>query len=220
MGTAVTMVAAKTPDFVKASTNRGNEDVRAEHLTIPRIKLLQKMSDEVDRHHPNYIEGASDGDFMNNLTRELYGTELYVITLKFKDEHVVWRKREVGGGILGSFTSAREAAEAVAEQEKPQDYDINQTHSHVLLIKNPETGELSRPMIMDFSASKLRVSKNWNSQIFNQGGDRFAGLWKLKAVSVSNTAGKSWMNLEPHFVGWVTKEDYATAENYYEGFAG
>lgn len=216
---ALAIIDDTVPAHITKGKGRGNEDVTADHLTIPRIKLLQKMSDEVDRHHPNYIDGANDGDFMNSLTREIYGQEIYVVSIKFKDEHVVWRKREAGGGLLGSFGTFKEAQAAVQAEDKPEDYDINQTHSHILLLKDPETGELSRPAIMDFSSSKLRVSKNWNAQILNKGGDRFAGLWKLKAVSVSNSSGKSWMNLEAGFVGWTTKEDYKVAEGYYESFA-
>ena len=63
------------------------------------------MSDECDKHHPNYIEGAEDGHFLNSLTNEIYGDEIYVLNVKFKDEYVVWRKREAGGGLLGSFGS-------------------------------------------------------------------------------------------------------------------
>ena len=146
------------------------------------------MSDEVDKHHPNYIEGAEDGHFLNSLTKEIYGDEIYVLNVKFKDEYVVWRKREAGGGLLGSFGSEADASAAIKEQDKPEDYDINQTHTHMMMIKNPETGEISSPVLMDFASSKLRVSRNWNSQISIKGGDRFAGLWKLK----SSFSNKQW----------------------------
>ena len=220
MGTAVALVADKVPAFVAQGTGRGNEEVLSEHLTIPRLKLLQKMSDEVDRHHPHYVEGAKDGDFMNSLTREIYGDHLYVISLKFKEEYVVWRNRDAGGGLLGQFKTHKEAAEAIALEDNPEDYDVTQTHTHVLLLKNPETGELSTPNIMDFSSSKLRVSRNWNSQISLKGGDRFASLWKLSSLSTKNRAGNAYMTLETDFVGWCTKEDYKAAEGYYESFAG
>jgi len=219
MANAIALVQDKVPAYVAKGTGRGNEEVTAEHLTIPRIKLLQKMSDEVDKHHPSYIEGAEDGHFMNSLTRENYGSEIYVLSVKFKDEYVVWRKREAGGGFLGNFRTLADATNAVNAEEKPEDYDISQTHSHILLLKNPETGELSNPMIMDFASSKLTVSKKWNSQIAIKGGDRFAGLWKLRSISVTNKAKKSWMNLEPEFVGWAQEADYKAAESYYEQFA-
>ena len=216
---ALAIAEDKVPAHISKGSGRGNEEVTPNQLTIPRVKLLQKMSDEVDKHHPNYIEGAEDGNFLNSLTREIYGDEIYVLNVKFKDEYVVWRNREAGGGLLGNFSSEKDAAEAIKEQDKPQDYEIRQTHSHMMMVKNPETGDLSNPVLMDFAASKLRVSRNWNSQISIKGGDRFAGLWKLKAVSVTNSGGKSWMNLEADFVGWAQKDDYEAAEAVFESMA-
>ena len=71
---------------------------------------------------------------------------------------------------------------------------------------------------MDFSRSKLRVSKAWNSQIGMKGGDRFAGLWKLYPVSTANRAGEQFLNLGIDFHGWCIKEDYEAAETLFKGF--
>ena len=96
MSNALAIAEDKVPAHISKGTGRGNEEVTTNQLTIPRVKLLQKMSDEVDKHHPNYIEGAEDGHFLNSLTKEIYGDEIYVLNVKFKDEYVVWRKREAG----------------------------------------------------------------------------------------------------------------------------
>jgi len=180
------------PAHLKAveGVGRGNENVGT-NVAIPRIKLLQKMSNEVDKHHANYVEGCEPGHFFNTLTNQNYGNDIYVISLTFKTEYVVWRQLEAGGGYLGAFASQQEAQDKVNEQDKPSEYDINETHAHVILLKNPTTGQLDRtPCIMDFASSKLRSSKNWNSQIGMQGGDRFAGLWKVSCVSTENKLAK------------------------------
>lgn len=220
MSTAVALVSQTLPAHVMEGTGLGNENV-GQHVTIPRVKLLQKMSDEVDKYNSKYIKGAEPGHFLNSLTGENYGEELYVINLLFKNEYVVWRNRDAGGGILGSFPSATAAQTAISTQEKPQDYTITDTHSHVLLIKNPETGELDRtPVIMDFSSSKMKTSRDWNSMIGLKGGNRFSGLWKLKSVSVTNKAGAQFMNLEADFVGWAIPDDYAYAKSVYGQHSG
>lgn len=219
MSTAVAKLTNdKVPAHVTKGSNRGNEEVKPDDLSIPRVKLLQKMSDEVDRHHANYIEGAKDGDFINSLTHQNYGTELYVINLKFTDDFVVWRSRDAGGGLLGSFKTLGEANAAIAEQDKPEDYEVKQTHSHVLLIKDPDDHSLSNAVVMDFNSSKLRPSRNWNTQINIKGGDRFSGLWRLFSVATKNRAGAQFMNLDVEFVGWVTDEDYKQAEKIFEAF--
>lgn len=198
---------------------RGNENV-GQNVQIPRIKLLQKMSNEVDKHHASYIDGAEPGHFVNTLNNHNYGNEVYALSLTFTVEFVVWRDIEKGGGYLGAFKTQAEAQEVVDTQDSPGDYDINETHAHVILIKNPQTGELERsPAIMDFASSKLRVSKAWNSQLAMRGGDRFAGLWKLTGVPTENKMGKSFHNLEVDFVGWAQEADYKTAEELYEAYS-
>ena len=146
-----------------------------------------------------------------------YGEEMYALSITFKTEHVVWRNREAGGGLLGAYSSHIEAQEAINAQEKPADYTITETHTHLLLLKNPETGKLEEtPIVMDFASSKLRISRNWNSQIALKGGDRFAGLWKIKSVAVENRMGNAFMNLDVDFEGWAQEEDYKKAEALYE----
>lgn len=220
MTTALVAKGNKVPAHLSGGGTRGNEEVSADHLTIPRVKLLQKMSDEVDKHHDNYVEGAEVGDFMNTLDGTLFKGEMLVINLKFKDEHVVWRQRDAGGGLLGSFGSVTLAEAAISEQEKPDEYDISQTHTHMLLVLDEKTGEVaSNPVLMDFASSKLRVSKNWNSQILDKGNyDRFAGVWKLKSKQVANRAGATYMNLEASFHGWASEDIYKVAEEAFERF--
>ena len=178
------------------------------------------MSNEVDKHHAAYVEGCEPGHLVNTLTNHNYGNDLYCLSLTFKTEFVVWRHLDAGGGYGGAFGSQADAQAYVDAQDKPSEYDINETHAHVILIKNPETGELERsPAIMDFASSKLRVSKAWNSQIGMKGGDRFAGLWKVSGVPTENKMGKAFMNCEVSFVGWAQEEDYKAAEALYEQYS-
>jgi len=195
---------------------RGNENVGA-NVAIPRIKMLQKMSNEVDKHHAKFIPGCEVGHFVNTLTNENYGEEIYALSLTFKIEYVVWKSLEAGGGYHGAYTSKESAQEYVNTQDAPSEYEINETHAHIVLLKNPETGELDRsPCIMDFASSKLRVSKAWNSQIGMFGGDRFAGLWKVGGVATENKSGKVFMNVDVSWVGWAMEDDYKSAEALYE----
>ena len=209
------------PAHLKAveGAGRGNENV-GQNVQIPRVKLLQKMSNEVDKHHAAYVEGCEPGHLVNTLNNHNYGNDLYCISLTFKLEYVVWRQLDAGGGYGGAFSSMADAEAYVNQQDKPAEWDINETHAHVLLIKDPETGELERsPAIMDFASSKLRVSKAWNSQIGMKGGDRFAGLWKVSGVPTENKMGKAFMNCEVSYVGWAQEEDYKAAEALYEQYS-
>ena len=116
--------------------------------------------------------------------------------------------------ILGKGSTYREDLEGLVVE----DYEIIQTQSHLLLRKDETTGDLDpTPFLIDFAASKLRVSRQWNTQIAQLGGDRFSSLWKLASVSTENRAGQKFQNLSAVKQGWVTEEDYAAAKKVYEG---
>ena len=206
------------PAHVKEATGLGNENVGTEHLQTPRVKLLQQMNSEVDPNSPAYIEGSKPGDFIDSVTNENYGTELYVINVHFKEDFVLWKKREAGGGLVGTFSTKQEALDYLANDGlKEEDHEIIQTQSHLLLRKDPETGELIKtPFLMDFASSKLRVSREWNTQINQLGGDRFSALWKLSSLQTQNRAAQKFYNLNAENQGWVTEEDYEYAKEGYE----
>lgn len=215
--TTIDLVSKDVPAHVIKGTGLGNEEVGKDHLQTPRVKLLQQLSNEVDKNHSEYLEEAIPGDFINSVTKENYGTELYVLNIKFTEDFVVWKKREIGGGLVGNFKSLAEATDYLNDQSLDIDqHDIIQTQSHLLMRKDPKTGSLGIPFIMDFASSKLRVSRSWNSQIQTKGGDRFASLWKMKSVQTANKAGQKFMNLGVEFEGWTTEEDYIEAKKLYE----
>ena len=107
-----------------------------------------------------------------------------------------------------------------AEDLKAEDHDIVQTQPHTLLMKDPNTGDLVKtPFLMDFASSKLRVSREWNTQIAQLGGDRFSSLWKLASVQTQNRAAQKFYNLSVENQGWVLDEDYNFAKSAYESIA-
>ena len=215
---AIALTSTSVPAHVKEAAGLGNENVTSDHLQTPRVKLLQQLSNEVDPNHEDHLEGAKPGDFVNTVTNKLLGRELYIINLLFKEEFVVWRKLSEGGGLKGIFTTQKEAMDYLtAEDLKAEDHDIVQTQSHTLLMKDPNTGDLVKtPFLMDFASSKLRVSREWNTQIAQLGGDRFSSLWKLASVQTQNRAAQKFYNLSVENQGWVLDEDYNYAKSVYD----
>jgi len=215
---AIALTSTSVPAHVKEAAGLGNENVTSDHLQTPRVKLLQQLSNEVDPNHEDHLEGAKPGDFVNTVTNKLLGRELYIINLLFKEEFVVWRKLSEGGGLKGTFATHKEAMDFLASEElKVEDHDIVQTQSHTLLMKDPATGDIVKtPFLMDFASSKLRVSREWNTQIAQLGGDRFSSLWKLASVQTQNRAAQKFYNLSVENQGWVLDEDYNYAKSVYD----
>ena len=213
----IALVSDKVPAHATKGSGLGNENITAAHLQTPRVKQLQQLSNEVDENHSECITGAKPGDFINTITRENYGQEIYVMNVRFVEEFVAWKKREKGGGLAGSFASKEEAIESLVTQGmNPDDYDITETHSHLLIRKNAKTGALEIPFLFDCASSKLRVSREWNSQIAGLSGDRFSSLWKMASLQTQNRAGQKFYNIQVENVGWSTEDDYNTAKKVFE----
>ena len=70
--------------------------------------------------------------------------------------------------------------------------------------------------LFDCSISKLKVSREWNTQLMKLGGDRFASLWKLSSVQTANKAGQRFMNISVSNVGWLKESAYELAKTFYE----
>ena len=161
MSNDISVVTSKVPAHVKEGSKLGNENVSSEHISVPRVKLLQKMNNEVDPNHSEYIDGAKEGDFINTVTGENYGSSMYVVNVFFKEEYVVWRKREEGGGLVGNFTTRTEAEQYLEDNALELDkHDITQTQIHTLLRLDDATQKVSDiPFLFDCASSKLKVSR-------------------------------------------------------------
>ena len=218
MSNDISIVTSTMPAHVKKGENLGNENISSEHLSTPRLKQLQQLSNEVDENHSEYIDGAKVGDFINTVTKETYGKELFVVNVHFREEYVVWVKREKGGGLVGTFPTKQEAIKHLEDGgNKVEDHEITQTQTHTLLKVDEKTGDISEiPFLFDCSSSKLRVSREWNTQIMKLGGDRFASLWKLASVQTANKAGQKFMNIAVSNVGWLKEDTYNVAKGFYE----
>ncbi len=217
MSNDISVVTSKVPAHVKQGSKLGNENVSSEHISVPRVKLLQKMNHEVDPNHSEYVEGAKEGDFINTVTGENYGSSMYVVNTHFREEFVVWRKREEGGGLVGNFPTRGEAEDYLSENNlEMAKHDITQTQIHTLLRLDDKTSEVSDiPFLFDCASSKLKVSREWNTKIMKQGGDRFSFLWKMSSVPQSNAKG-SWVNIDITGVDWLKDEIYQQIKSFYE----
>ena len=75
---------ANLPAHAQRKSDRGNEDVSTEDLQVPRLKLIQAISDELKKNNPLYNPKAEAGDLLNSVTKQLFKMEegLYVINLR------------------------------------------------------------------------------------------------------------------------------------------
>jgi len=207
-------IIKETPDHVKNATGLGNENVSFDSLQTPRLKLLQDMSGEVKKSDPRYIKGAEAGMILNTVANKAY-EEMFLINIKFDSGIVAFEKMTNmpfkapnNSGLFESIKAAEDAL--IFEGRNPEDYDIKDSHMHSVLVLDPETGKPS-PATMDFMKTKVKASKEWNTLISDQGGDRFSSIWHVKPV-VQTYNGNSWYNYSFEFYGWCDEDTYELAK--------
>lgn len=210
------------PAHLQLGKTTGNENVTATDLQIPRLKLLQKISPELEEGHEKYVDGAKAGHFLNTVTNETT-PELYVVNMHFDRGYSVFKKREAGGGFFGEFDSENDARAAIeAEGENAAQFDIAENHRHMLAIIDPQTGKIQMPALMDFTNTKIRTSKSWNSDISVRADGkcpRFGLVYKLTASKQSNAKG-SWHGVAFEFAGFASEDLYKQAERQYNNMMG
>lgn len=202
------------PDYMSTDSSRGSEQVDREDLTIPRVEICQSLSKVRKKSDPAFIDGIEEGDIYNNLTRQNYGVTCVVVPVAFAKEFLLWRDQELGGGFGGAYLTEDEAFEAHDQQEKPEEWEVVLTHQHYVLILL-EDGNTEEAVI-SMAKSKLKVSRNWNSQIRLVGGDRWCRAFNVTGVADQNANGQDFFNMAVTPVGFVDEGTFKKAEALYE----
>lgn len=92
--TAVAAVGA-VPDFMQQYAGQGVEQVSQAETEIPRIKLIQAISPELET-----FNDLKAGDFFHSIAEISLGQELRIVPIFTDMRYILWRPRWEGGGIL------------------------------------------------------------------------------------------------------------------------
>lgn len=214
----VELFSDEIPDFLKDKMNscRGNEGMSQDDVIIPRLEVVQSLSACRKKNDPAYIEGADEGMLYNSVTRELYGESCFVVPVVFRKVYLLWQDLAQGGGFGGSFNSREEAESERSKKDKPDSWEVVDTHEHYCLIIGNDKSVT--PIVMSMAKSKMKVSKKWNSLISLNGGDRFSRVYKVNGVADKNSANQDFYNVAVSNAGFVTKDLYEKAEKFFEQY--
>lgn len=202
----VAEIQNNVPEFLRnKTTNRGSEEVGHEDLIIPRIEIVQSLSKVRKKTAPEYIEGIEEGMLYNSVTRKNYGLSIEIVPVVFKREYILWREQKLGGGFGGAFNTQEEAEAARMDQEKPEEWEAVLTHQHFCLVKEDDSWEEA---VISMAKSKLKVSKNFNSLVRINGGDRFTRRYKLTGVLTENKNGQEFYTVMVGNLGYVDEPTY------------
>lgn len=210
-GNGANAVAVMSADMFASDAGVGVDDLGSEDLAIPFIKILQKMSDELDE-----LDDAKAGDIYNTVTKEIaHGKDgIQVINCAYTLQYIEWEPRGSGTGAPHRIYAAGDDIPATERGEDNKDYVVDgegryleRTAQHYVLVLDGDG--MTQQALLPMKSTQFKKSKQWNSamralKMKDAKGalfvpPRFAHVWNLTTTSEENKNG-SWH-------GWVIEKD-------------
>lgn len=219
-------------------TLEGFESIDMSTMSIPFIRVLQKLSPQLNKNKPEYIPGAEEGQFFNTLTKEVYGSSMEIVVLRFDHVYIEWKPDR--GGFAGAHDPANAERLAVKKTfgawETKDGNSLQENYVYLLLIVGREK---DGPVVYSMFSSGIKVAKELNRLMLThllEDGTRakpYYLVWNLSTEYAENNQG-SWYKPKIKFSRLVDepillaareerkllpqrKVDYAQIEDQHEG---
>jgi hypothetical protein len=206
-----TGVVVMKPSMFAADAGVGINDLGSEDLAIPFLKVLQKMSDELDD-----LDKARAGDIYNTVTKEVVkGADgVRVINCAYDLQYIEWEPRGTGTGAPFAIYGAGDDIPKTQRGDDNKDYVVDgggryleRTAQHYVLIISDEG--ITQQALLSMKSTQFKKSKQWNSamralKMKDSAGNfftppRFSHIWRLETLPEENKNG-SWH-------GWQISKD-------------
>jgi len=221
--------ALATSSMFEEDAGSGLENITAEDLTIPRLKILQALSPEVNKRDGKYIEGAASGDITNTVTKDLYTEEAgcVVIPVAYKRMFLEWQPRDSGGGLINQHVDPNILGETtkdnLGQDVLPNGNYIQTSANHYCLVISDDSFQ---QVMIPMAGTQLKRSRTWNSvmaslKIKSASGSVFtppsySHKYKLSTAAESNDRG-NWFGWNIELDSPLSTEEmylYEAAKNF------
>jgi len=207
----------KRDNSLTAPKGRGFEEgINKEELEIPRAKLLQALSPEVQD------DGLAQGLIINSMTKVAL-PEVFVPIFKFTN----WIRFNPRSDKDPAYDSAFGPGDIIWRSSDPNDPKVIEEGKFGDDGSTPLATKFlnffsyfagcDMPVVISFSKTSFRAGKRLLSLAAFKGGDMFAHAYRLNAKKVDNDKGKYYV-LEVAPSGPAPDEDKRVCEDWYETF--
>ena len=141
----------------------GFEEADGDSYAIPFLQVLQSLSPQLNKKDSQYIPGASSGDLVQTVTKEVFDGEkgVLIVPVHFTRLFTEWVPRDQGGGFRGTHSPADPlVATGTRDDSGKLHLDsgniLTDTRYHYCLIIT-ENGP--QPVLLSFTSSQIKKSK-------------------------------------------------------------
>lgn len=160
-------------DMILADQGSGLEKVGKEDLAIPRLALLQLLSDQCKKTSANFMEDAKAGDWYDSVLDKLYDGEkgIDLIFVDFRPTILQWylRNNTAGSGFVADHGYKPALLAACARGPKgefiPKDNpntELVPTKEYFALLVDKNAGS-GWPILVSFAKSQVKHSSKLNT---------------------------------------------------------
>jgi hypothetical protein len=192
----------------------GFDNQTSEDMSIPFLGVLQALSPEVSGDAGEKIKGATAGNLINTVTKELFdgGEGIYFQPADTNHVFVEWKPRDSGGGFVAVHqldspvvAKAKADSKEFGKYKTPAGNDLIETFYmaglvHRSLNLSEQIGNSPEPYLIAFTSTKIKPYKTIMTRLrtFKKGPPLFAHRLKITTISEKRAKGTSAnFHLEP-----------------------
>lgn len=144
-------------------------DFGSDEVTLPFVRIVQKMSPYLVEGDANYIEGCKAGQLVHTVDNKSYDS-LMIIPLRFEHLKIQWRMREHGGGLVQVFKPTDPDLPATHKVEYQNivtdepDTVLEDTMQYVCKVLTADCEDIGMAVV-SCSKSGLKFARKWNVQL-------------------------------------------------------
>lgn len=201
----------------------GFEDDTADDLIIPRIKIMQALSPEVQDSK------VQIGDIINSLTLERLNDKVFIPVCKFNN-NVWWRDRADGGGIIcraadGKMGIREDGTTHACSTCRKCEFDNTKQGREAIPVCTKYINFLGffeddmMPIILSFSKTNMAEGK----KMYSMAKVARQNIWNFGYTLTSKEKAKNankWYIIDPVAAGATSDEVRALGMELYTQFAG
>ena len=160
-------IAAASQDMA----DKGFEQMGANDLALPFLKVLGQLSPQVTQGDPAFIADARPGMIFNSVTQDLFDGQkgIEIVPCYYKLEYLEWPDRQEGANApVNTYPADSDILSQTKRDEQnldrlPNGNYIQETASHFVL--RVEDGQPQETALMSMKATQRKKSKMWNSMM-------------------------------------------------------
>ena len=216
----------------EGDAHKGMEQMGADDLALPFIRILGDLSPQVKKSKAEYVEGAEPGMLFNTVSKELYDGNkgIQVVPCYYKREYIEWSDRGEGPGAPIAVHPAntdlinQTNRDAMGKDRLSNGNYLENTASYYVMVLSGSKDDASaETALITMKSTGLKTSRQWNSMISGiklQGTNgkftppMFSHIYHLTTVEMSNKKG-TWSTWSVSKKGLLEDQQiYELAKNF------